>query len=61
MDLLVLITAAVTGIIGFIYSSFFEWFNHRYLMHEKHFPLHDAFRENCGRYFAKVQIYDAEG
>ena len=23
-------------------------------------PLHDAFRENCGKFFARVQVYDAQ-
>jgi hypothetical protein len=28
----------------FTYSSFFEWFVHRHVMHVRRFPLHDAFR-----------------
>jgi sterol desaturase/sphingolipid hydroxylase (fatty acid hydroxylase superfamily) len=54
VTLLIVSTAVITGIIGFTYSSFFEWFNHRYLMHEKHFPLHDAFR---GHTMVHHQIY----
>jgi hypothetical protein len=43
------------GIIAFTYSSFFEWYVHRYIMHVKRpFPLSDAFR---GHTLVHHQIY----
>jgi hypothetical protein len=42
----------------FTYSSFFEWFVHRHLMHERRFPLHDAFR---GHTLVHHQIYRGAG
>lgn len=42
----------------FIYCSYFEWFVHRYIMHEKHFPLHDAFR---GHTIVHHQLYHWNG
>lgn len=43
------------GLIAFTYSSFFEWFVHRHLMHVKRpFPFSDAFR---GHTLVHHQIY----
>lgn len=43
------------GIIAFTYSSFFEWYVHRYIMHVKRpFPLADAFR---GHTLVHHQLY----
>ncbi|MGO8670619.1 MAG: hypothetical protein ACLQVD_04530 [Capsulimonadaceae bacterium] len=51
-------TAAIViaaGLIAFTYSSFFEWFVHRYIMHVKRpFPLADAFR---GHTLVHHQLY----
>lgn len=38
----------------FVYSSFFEWFVHRYFMHVRRFPFADAFR---GHTLVHHQIY----
>jgi hypothetical protein len=48
----------IAGLLVFTYCSFFEWFVHRYIMHEKHFPLHDAFR---GHTVVHHQIYHWNG
>lgn len=43
------------GLIAFAYSSYFEWFVHRHIMHVKRpFPLADAFR---GHTLVHHQIY----
>lgn len=44
----------LAGIFWFTYTSFFEWFVHRHIMHVKRFPLHDAFR---GHTLVHHQIY----
>jgi hypothetical protein len=53
-QLTILTIELITGLVIFTYCSFFEWFVHRYIMHEKHFPLHDAFR---GHTVVHHQIY----
>lgn len=47
----------IAGLIAFIYSSYFEWFVHRHIMHVKRFPLHDAFR---GHTLVHHQIYKGD-
>jgi hypothetical protein len=41
---MVIFCEVIAAIVLFIYSSFFEWFVHRYFMHTPRFPLKDAFR-----------------
>ena len=47
----------LSGVVLFVYCSFFEWFVHRHIMHVKRFPLHDAFR---GHTLVHHQIYHGE-
>jgi len=43
---------------SFLYSSYFEWFAHRYWMHEKRFPLYIAFH---GHTVVHHQLYHWNG
>ena len=47
----------LAGIFWFTYTSFFEWYIHRYIMHVKQFPFRDAFR---GHTLVHHQIYHGE-
>ena len=49
-----IVVGALACLLCFVYSSFFEWFVHRYFMHVKRFPLQDAFR---GHTLGHHQIY----
>jgi hypothetical protein len=52
-----IVIEAASCLFWFTYCSFFEWFVHRHVMHEKRFPLHDAFR---GHTLVHHQIYHGE-
>jgi hypothetical protein len=47
----------IAFVVWFVYASFFEWFVHRHIMHEKRFPLHDAFR---GHTLVHHQLYKGD-
>jgi len=52
-----IVSEVVAGLVAFVYCSFFEWYVHRYIMHVKRWPLHDAFR---GHTLVHHQIYHGE-
>lgn len=54
---MVFLTQALACLFWFLYSSFFEWVSHRYFMHEKRFPLYQAFH---GHTMIHHQIYKGE-
>lgn len=52
-------TESLACLCWFLYSSYFEWFVHRHLMHVKRpFPLHEAFK---GHTLVHHQIYHWNG
>ena len=52
------LTEVLAFLFWFTYCSYFEWFVHRHIMHEKRFPLHDAFR---GHTVVHHQLYHWNG
>jgi hypothetical protein len=48
------LSQVIACLVCFVYASYFEWFVHRYIMHVKRFPLHDAFR---GHTLVHHQLY----